>query len=354
MADARLGHQPQEPVDQPEPGAQDRDDEHLVGEPHAGRALERRLDRRSRRRAARASPRSRGSAPRPSSSRGTRDAACRLSRRIDSSRRSSTWSTTVTPSMPRNVLVSAPMAAPRRNIELKASDPDPERSLAVVLGLGARDRGRPAPARHLLPRHHGPPEAARGGARAAPTLVQYDRVDADEARESRYRLDPGRRPGDAVRRARGQPRHARGGREGAPPAAVAERPHPPRPRQGPRQLRRARGRRDRGLRPRRRARPRHAAHRGAGDRARAHPAQLLLGPGRRLERARRRRPRRDGARPRAVQPLPRRRRAARRGRLDPRRRQRRERRVPAGPVRGGVRDRRAGRVRAASTSPRSR
>ena len=33
------------------------------------------------------------------------------------------------------------MAAPRRNIELKASDPDPERSLAVVLGLGARDRG---------------------------------------------------------------------------------------------------------------------------------------------------------------------------------------------------------------------
>ena len=33
------------------------------------------------------------------------------------------------------------MAAPRRNIELKASDPDPERSLAVVLGLRARDRG---------------------------------------------------------------------------------------------------------------------------------------------------------------------------------------------------------------------
>ena len=34
-----------------------------------------------------------------------------------------------------------PVAAPRRNIELKASDPDPERSLAVVKGLGARDRG---------------------------------------------------------------------------------------------------------------------------------------------------------------------------------------------------------------------
>ena len=33
------------------------------------------------------------------------------------------------------------MGAPRRNIELKAFDPDPGRSLAVVLGLGARDRG---------------------------------------------------------------------------------------------------------------------------------------------------------------------------------------------------------------------
>ena len=33
------------------------------------------------------------------------------------------------------------MAAPRRNIELKAFDPDPARSLQVVLGLGARDRG---------------------------------------------------------------------------------------------------------------------------------------------------------------------------------------------------------------------
>lgn len=79
------------------------------------------------------------------------------------------------------------MAAPRRNIELKASDPDPERSLAVVLGLGARDRGllrqrdtyfRVTNGRLKL-REEDP-----GGA----MLVQYDRVDADEARESRYRL----------------------------------------------------------------------------------------------------------------------------------------------------------------------
>ena len=81
------------------------------------------------------------------------------------------------------------MAAPRRNIELKASDPDPERSLAVVLGLGARDRGvlrqrdtyfRVSRGRLKLR------EEEPGGA----TLVQYDRVDADEARVSSYRLVP--------------------------------------------------------------------------------------------------------------------------------------------------------------------
>ena len=90
------------------------------------------------------------------------------------------------------------MAAPRRNIELKAFDPDPERSLAVVLGLGARDRGvirqrdtyfRVNSGRLKLR------EEEPGGA----TLVQYDRVDADEARESRYRLIPVDDPGELCR-----------------------------------------------------------------------------------------------------------------------------------------------------------
>ena len=82
------------------------------------------------------------------------------------------------------------MAAPRRNIELKASDPDPERSLAVVLGLGARDRGHPAPARHVLPRHHRPPEAARGGARrrdAGPVRPRRRRRGAREPLPARSR-----------------------------------------------------------------------------------------------------------------------------------------------------------------------
>jgi homotetrameric cytidine deaminase len=81
------------------------------------------------------------------------------------------------------------MAAPRRNVELKASDPDPGRSLAVVERLGAEDHGvlsqrdtyfRVASGRLKLR------EEVPGGA----ALVQYDRVDADEARESRYRLVP--------------------------------------------------------------------------------------------------------------------------------------------------------------------
>jgi homotetrameric cytidine deaminase len=81
------------------------------------------------------------------------------------------------------------VSAARRNIELKAADHDPERSLAVVLELGARDDGvlhqrdtyfRVATGRLKLR------EQEPGGA----TLVQYQRADGAEARESRYRLVP--------------------------------------------------------------------------------------------------------------------------------------------------------------------
>jgi homotetrameric cytidine deaminase len=81
------------------------------------------------------------------------------------------------------------MPAPRRNVELKATDPDPARSLEVCRGLGADDRGVlrqrdtyfRVPSGRLKLREEEP-----GGA----SLVQYDRVDAAEARESRYRLVP--------------------------------------------------------------------------------------------------------------------------------------------------------------------
>src|SRR3712207_5002758 len=71
------------------------------------------------------------------------------SRRMETSRRSRTWSTTVSPSgtaigaprYPNGHGRLAPVSAPRRNVELKATDPDPQRSLAVCLELGAEDRG---------------------------------------------------------------------------------------------------------------------------------------------------------------------------------------------------------------------
>ena len=75
----------------------------------------------------------------------------------------------------------------RRNIELKAPDPDPARSLAVCRELGAEDRGvlrqrdtyfRARSGRLKLR------EEEPGGA----LLIQYDRPDGAAARESRYRL----------------------------------------------------------------------------------------------------------------------------------------------------------------------
>jgi homotetrameric cytidine deaminase len=81
------------------------------------------------------------------------------------------------------------VSAPRRNIELKAVDPDPVRSLAVCRDLGAEDRGvlrqrdtyfRAREGRLKLR------EEEPGGA----VLIQYDRPDAAVARESRYRLAP--------------------------------------------------------------------------------------------------------------------------------------------------------------------
>ena len=79
------------------------------------------------------------------------------------------------------------MSAPRRNVELKALDPDPARSLAACRELGAEDRGVlrqrdtyfRARAGRLKLREEEP-----GGA----VLIQYDRPDAAAARESRYRL----------------------------------------------------------------------------------------------------------------------------------------------------------------------
>jgi homotetrameric cytidine deaminase len=86
------------------------------------------------------------------------------------------------------------VSATRRNVELKALDPDPERSLAICRELGAEDRGVlvqrdtyfAARAGRLKLREEDP-----GGA----TLVQYERADAAQARTSTYRLVPVEDPG---------------------------------------------------------------------------------------------------------------------------------------------------------------
>jgi homotetrameric cytidine deaminase len=79
--------------------------------------------------------------------------------------------------------------APRRNVEVKALDPDPERSLAICLDLGAEDRGVLVQRDTYFGARTGRlklREEQPGGA----TLVQYDRPAAPHARVSAYRLVP--------------------------------------------------------------------------------------------------------------------------------------------------------------------
>src|SRR3954454_14650611 len=91
------------------------------------------------------------------------------------------------------------MAPPQRNVELKARDPHPDRSLERARALGAEDRGElrqrdtyfAAPRGRLKPREQEP-----GGAE----LIAYERADAAQARESRYRIAPVTDP-DALREA---------------------------------------------------------------------------------------------------------------------------------------------------------
>jgi homotetrameric cytidine deaminase len=83
----------------------------------------------------------------------------------------------------------SPSSAPRRNIELKARDADPQGTLRRALALGADDRGTLtqrdtyfAAARGRLKLREEEPGAAH--------LIAYERPDAALARESRYRLAP--------------------------------------------------------------------------------------------------------------------------------------------------------------------
>jgi adenylate cyclase class 2 len=76
---------------------------------------------------------------------------------------------------------------PRRNIELKARNLDPAASLQVCQRLGAEDRGEIAQRDTYF-------AAPRGGLKlreeqpGRPHLIQFDRADEPQQRESRYRI----------------------------------------------------------------------------------------------------------------------------------------------------------------------
>jgi homotetrameric cytidine deaminase len=79
--------------------------------------------------------------------------------------------------------------AASRNIEFKARDPQPARTLELALGLGAEDRGEIAQTDTYFARARGRlklREQRPGDAE----LIQYRRADAPDARESRYRRVP--------------------------------------------------------------------------------------------------------------------------------------------------------------------
>lgn len=78
------------------------------------------------------------------------------------------------------------MDSPRRNIEIKARDPDPARSLKVCLALGASDEGWLQQRDTYLQVPSGKLKIREEGPRAQ--LIYYIRADSAVARESLYHL----------------------------------------------------------------------------------------------------------------------------------------------------------------------
>lgn len=96
-------------------------------------------------------------------------------------------------------MMSPPGETARRNVELKAIDESPERSLECCLSLGARDHGE-------LEQRDTYFEVSSGGLKlreqrgAVAQLIGFEREDLPQERESRYRLIDVR-DGDALRAA---------------------------------------------------------------------------------------------------------------------------------------------------------
>jgi adenylate cyclase class IV len=79
------------------------------------------------------------------------------------------------------------MEQPRRNVELKARDPDPSRSIEICRDLGAIDHGQISQRDTYF-------EVASGGLKLREErpgrahLIQFERADEPQQRESRYRI----------------------------------------------------------------------------------------------------------------------------------------------------------------------
>jgi homotetrameric cytidine deaminase len=80
-----------------------------------------------------------------------------------------------------------------RNVELKARDPDPARSLERALALGAEDKGEILQRDTYFARAHGRlklREQETGGSPLWDELIEYSRADSTDARTSSYRRVP--------------------------------------------------------------------------------------------------------------------------------------------------------------------
>src|ERR1044071_4502713 len=104
------------------------------------------------------------------------------------------WSTTRSPSIYARTLDDATdrvawpgdMDAPRRNVELKARDHDPEASLAAALRHGAADQGVLTQTDTYFAAREGRLKLREED--GAATLIAYARADAPTARTSAYHL----------------------------------------------------------------------------------------------------------------------------------------------------------------------
>ena len=87
------------------------------------------------------------------------------------------------------VSLDAPLAAPQRNLEIKARDADPRRSLELALELGAEDRGEIAQRDTYFGNAHGRLKLREQDPGDA-ELIQYRRADEAGPRVSDYRVVP--------------------------------------------------------------------------------------------------------------------------------------------------------------------